>query len=98
MSQLILYSARTIKPQDITIKGISDNKQDGNAKYTIITDNAVSQDSFYNDFEVSDVQVTNLDNNKGGSGALSGILLWCLMMVVFMRQRQNWRSIFTRID
>ena len=85
------------KPQDITIKGISDNKQDGNAKYTIITDNAVSQDSFYNDFEVSDVQVTNLDNNKGGSGALSGILLWCLMIFVFIRQRQNWRSIFTRI-
>jgi Concanavalin A-like lectin/glucanases superfamily/PA14 domain/FG-GAP-like repeat/RTX calcium-binding nonapeptide repeat (4 copies)/WD40-like Beta Propeller Repeat len=49
--------------QAVTINGVDDNKIDGDRPYSIIT-STQSADSFYNNFNVSDVAVTNLDNDE----------------------------------
>jgi Ca2+-binding RTX toxin-like protein len=52
--------------QTVTVTGVSDNIADGSQTYSIITGAAVSTDSNYNNFNPSDVSVTNTDNNTAG--------------------------------
>jgi len=52
--------------QTVTITGVDDLVDDGDIAYSIITSNATSGDGNYNGFIVSDVSVTNLDNDVAG--------------------------------
>lgn len=49
--------------QTITVAGIDDKIDDGDSTYSIITSNALSADSAYNNLTVPDVTATNLDND-----------------------------------
>lgn len=53
-------------PQTVTVTGVNDSVDDGNVAYTIVTGAASSTDLAYNGFAVSDVSVTNLDNDAAG--------------------------------
>ncbi|NUQ61194.1 MAG: hypothetical protein HUU20_01830 [Pirellulales bacterium] len=53
-------------PQTIVATGQDDPVADGNITYTIVTAAASSSDSQYHGFPVSDVSVTNLDNDAVG--------------------------------
>ena len=53
-------------PQTVTITGVNDEVADGNQPYTIVTANATSADPKYNNFDVDNVSVTNLDNDTAG--------------------------------
>ena len=53
-------------PQTITITGIDDFYDDGDASYSIITSAAVSSDVTYSGFNAADVAVTNIDNDTAG--------------------------------
>jgi hypothetical protein len=48
-------------PQTVTITGVSDDVQDGDTIYHIITAPAVSQDPNYKDIDADDIEVTNVD-------------------------------------
>ena len=50
--------------QTITVSGVDDGAVDGNITYSIVTANAQSADSNYNEFEVADVTVINVDNDQ----------------------------------
>jgi len=52
--------------QPVTITGVDDPIDDGNKAYTIITAPASSADPLYNNFNASDVSVTNNDNDTAG--------------------------------
>ena len=53
-------------PQTVTITGVDDAIDDGNVGFTIVTAPAVSADSGYNNYDASDVSVTNQDNDTAG--------------------------------
>jgi hypothetical protein len=53
-------------PQTITVTGVDDFIIDGNIAYTIITTDTVSTDPNYSGRIVSDVSVTNTDNDTAG--------------------------------
>jgi hypothetical protein len=55
-----------LSPQTVTITGVDDSVQDGNVPYTIITGDASSPDPTYNAALVTDVGVTNTDNDVAG--------------------------------
>lgn len=53
-------------PQMVTVIGVNDVVEDGDALYTIITAPAVSADPAYNGVNAFDVPAVNLDNDKAG--------------------------------
>ncbi len=53
-------------PQTVTVTGVDDLVADGPIAYTIVTAPAVSADSNYSGMTVSDVSVTNSDNDTPG--------------------------------
>jgi hypothetical protein len=53
-------------PHLVTITGQPDGSADGDIAYNVITGALVSADSAYNGLAVTDVSVTNLDNNMPG--------------------------------
>jgi large repetitive protein len=53
-------------PRTVTVTGVDDLVQDGNQVYTIVTSAAVSTDPNYNTLAVSDVSVSNTDNDSAG--------------------------------
>ncbi|MBI5055578.1 MAG: alkaline phosphatase [Nitrospirae bacterium] len=63
---LTFTSANWNTAQTVTVTGANDDVQDGNVAYTIITGAAASPDSNYNGRAVSDVSVTNTDNDVAG--------------------------------
>src|SRR5262249_16068894 len=50
-------------PQVVTVTGVDDTVVDGNIPYTITFDTSVSNDARFNNLAVSNVSVTNLDND-----------------------------------
>lgn len=50
-------------PQTVTVTGVNDSIDDGDIAYNIVTGNATSADSAYNGLVVTDVSVTNTDND-----------------------------------
>jgi len=52
--------------QTVTITGVDDSIDDGDAAYTIITAPSVSSDPTYNGLNAADVSVLNLDNDTSG--------------------------------
>ena len=53
-------------PQTVTITGVNDFLDDGDIAYSIVTAAATSADSTYAGRDVSDVSVTNTDNDSAG--------------------------------
>ncbi|MEI6139011.1 MAG: Calx-beta domain-containing protein, partial [Mariniphaga sp.] len=53
-------------PQTVTVTGVDDWIDDGDIGYSIVTSNATSTDSNYSGFVVSDIAVTNSDNDIAG--------------------------------
>src|SRR5690606_1847865 len=53
-------------PQVVTVTGQNDDVADGDQPYTIVTGQTVSTDLTYNGLPVSDVSVTNLDDETAG--------------------------------
>ena len=53
-------------PQTVTVKGVDDKVQDGNAQYFIRTSPAVSDDKGYSGLDPQDITVTNRDNDTAG--------------------------------
>jgi hypothetical protein len=53
-------------PQTVTVTGVDDAVADGNIAYSITTGNSTSADGSYNGLVVSDVAVTNNDNDTAG--------------------------------
>ncbi len=51
-------------PQTVTVTGVNDNIIDGDVEYSIIT-TVISEDSNYNNFNIADINLINLDNDKG---------------------------------
>lgn len=51
-------------PQTITVRGVDDSVVDGDAKYSIVTSNAISTDPKYNGLFVSDVGVLNANDDR----------------------------------
>lgn len=49
--------------QTVVVTGVNDTRVDGNVAYTIVTGDAVSTDMGYSGIVVSDVSVTNVDND-----------------------------------
>lgn len=52
--------------QTVTVTGVNDDVDDGDIAYTIGTGAAASSDASYNAMGVSDVAVTNIDNDSAG--------------------------------
>jgi hypothetical protein len=53
-------------PQTVTVTGVDDAIDDGDIAYVVTTGAAVSSDSAYSGLSVSDVTVTNTDNDTAG--------------------------------
>lgn len=53
-------------PHIVTVTGVNDFVDDGDIDYTIITANSVSSDPKYNNKNVQDVDLTNLDDDTAG--------------------------------
>lgn len=53
-------------PQTVTITGVDDSVDDGDIAYTIVSSAAMSTDLAYSGMTVSDVSVTNIDNDTAG--------------------------------
>ncbi len=65
-ASITFTSANWNAPQTITVTGVDDHVQDGNQPYRIITSNTISTDPDYNDLVVTNVSVTNIDNDTAG--------------------------------
>ena len=65
-SSLVFTKTNGMTPQTVTIKGVDDLIVDGNHAFTIVTTKAVSTDTKYNNLDVPDVSVTNVDNDQPG--------------------------------
>jgi large repetitive protein len=63
---LIFTSANWSTAQTVTVTGQDDFLADGNVAYAIITQEAVSPDPFYDDFDPVDISVINADNDAAG--------------------------------
>lgn len=53
-------------PQVVTITGVDDHVQDGDAMYLVATDPATSTDPTYNTLDADDVVVSNVDDDSAG--------------------------------
>ncbi|MBK8169811.1 MAG: PD40 domain-containing protein [Sandaracinaceae bacterium] len=65
-ASLVFTTADWNVAQTVTVTGVDDSLDDGNIAYSIITGNAVSADSNYNGLVVSDVSLSNVDNDSAG--------------------------------
>jgi len=65
-TSLTFTSANWNTAQTVTVTGVDDLVVDGNIAYSIITAPATSTDTNYNNFNASDVSVTNNDNDVAG--------------------------------
>jgi hypothetical protein len=65
-TSLTFTSANWNSPQTVTVTGIDDVVDDGDAAYSIVTAAASSGDSGYNGYDASDVSVTNSDDDTAG--------------------------------
>jgi large repetitive protein len=53
-------------PQTVTVSGVNDDLDDGDASYTIVTAAAVSMDGNYSNLNAADVSLTNTDDDTAG--------------------------------
>jgi hypothetical protein len=53
-------------PRTVTVTGVNDDIQDGNQEYRVTIAKATSTDPKYNDMDVPDPVVTNIDNDVAG--------------------------------
>lgn len=63
VASLIFTSANWNTPQTVSVTGVDDAMFDGNILYTIVTGATVSSSAEYNGLSVSDVSVSNTDND-----------------------------------
>jgi hypothetical protein len=73
-SSLTFTAANWNAAQVVTVTGVDDAIDDGDAGYSIVTGAAVSADGGYNGLNAADVAVTNIDNDTAGVSisAISG--------------------------
>ncbi|QDV69725.1 hypothetical protein Poly24_34420 [Rosistilla carotiformis] len=64
--QITLTPANATTPRTITVSGVNDLIDDGDAEYSIITAPIVSNDPFYHGIDPDDVVVRNLDDDGTG--------------------------------
>ena len=64
--QVIFSSANWNTPQTVTITGVNDDIDDDDQSYTIINSNTNSSDTHFDNINVTDVSVTNIDNDDAG--------------------------------
>jgi hypothetical protein len=62
-------------PQTVTVTGVNEFIDDGNASYTIVTAPATSGDAAYNNFDAGDVSITNTDDDTAGFTITPGTVL-----------------------
>jgi hypothetical protein len=65
-TSIVFNSSNWNTAQTVTITGVNDYVDDGDQPYTIVTANASSTDTKYNNLNVADVSVTNQDNDAAG--------------------------------
>ncbi len=63
-AELVFTAANWNIPQVVTITGVNDDLTDSNVNYMISLGSTRSVDPAYNELDVEDVYVTNLDNDK----------------------------------
>lgn len=63
---VIFDSSNWSAPQTVTVTGVDDHLDEGNVAYSIIT-TASSSDAAYNSIAVSDISLTNIDNDTNNS-------------------------------
>ena len=66
VSTLTFTSSNWNVAQTVTATGVNDLIDDGNVSYTIVTGTASSSDGAYNGLNVSDVSISNTDNDTAG--------------------------------
>ena len=71
-SSLTFTASNWNQPQTVTVTGVDDAIVDGAQSYSIVTGNAVSSDPNYAGRAISDVAVTNSDNEVSVTISLSG--------------------------
>jgi hypothetical protein len=62
-ASVVFTSADWNTPKTVTVTGVDDAVNDGDIAYTIVTSNATSVDANYNGLTLSDVSLTNIDND-----------------------------------
>ena len=65
-SSVTFSSGNWNTPQTVTLTGVDDSVDDGDAACSIVTAAATSADANYNGLNASDVSVTNTDNDTAG--------------------------------
>ncbi|BDX37387.1 hypothetical protein CYCD_07420 [Tenuifilaceae bacterium CYCD] len=65
-TSIVFTSSNWNTAQTVTVTGVNDYVDDGDQAYTIVTANASSTDTKYNNLNVADVSVTNQDNDAVG--------------------------------
>lgn len=89
-AQLIFTAANWDVPQTVTVTGQDDLDDDGDIGYSIVTGLASSTDPDYNGLSVSDVSVTNIDDEGPAAEAL-----YVYDIRFESRGRGNdWRAVF----
>jgi parallel beta-helix repeat protein len=63
VTSVTFTSSNWMTPQTVTVTGLNDTLADGNIAYSVITSSAVSADSSYNGRAVTDVALTNTDDD-----------------------------------
>ena len=66
-SSLTFTAANWNAVQTVTVTGVDDAVDDGNATYSVVTGTASSADPGYGGMAVADVAVTNVDNDTAGT-------------------------------
>ncbi len=65
-SSLIFLESNWQIFQELSVKGLDDNSEDGSIAYSIVTSAIESDDADYARISVADISVTNLDNDVAG--------------------------------
>ncbi len=65
-SSVVFTSANWDSPQIVTVTGANDAIDDGDIVYTIVTAASTSTDGTYDNVDLDDVSVTNVDNDTAG--------------------------------
>ncbi len=65
-SSVIFTTTDWNTPKTITVTPVNDDEDDGDINYSIVTSNAQSTDPGYNNLNVSDVAVTNINDDVAG--------------------------------
>lgn len=68
---VVINASNWSSPQRVTVVGVDDASEDGNAIYSVQCDPSISTQFAYNNIDPDDVTVTNLDNEE--ATATSGI-------------------------